>query len=270
MRTYVHHQLVRYNHPLPKRPQQTPYAPSPTVYGRKAQDMPEAGKTPLPDAKGKLRVQQVVGSFLYYARAVDLTILASLSKIASQQAAPTENKMIKVNHFLDYMASNPDALVQLYASDMVLNYHSDASYLTVTRGRSRTGGHFFLGSIPKDGCPIFLNGAILTNCTILKLVAASAAEAELGALFMNAMEVKIIRLTLHELGHPQPPTPIHVDNTTAVGIVNSTIKRQRSRAINKVFLAVVSGSATDSQLEIPSGGGKSRQLPDQATQWRAS
>ena len=72
---------------------------------------------------------------------------------------------------------------------MVLNYHSDASYLTAPRGQSRAGRYFFLGSIPKDGCPIFLNGAILTNCTILKVVEASAAEAELGALFLNAMEV---------------------------------------------------------------------------------
>ena len=93
-------------------------------------------------------------------------------------------------------------------------------------------GAFFLGSIPRDGSPIFLNGAILTQCTILKRVAASAAEAELGALFPNAMEAKILRLTLAELGHEQPPTPIHVNNTTAFGIVNSTIKRQRSRAMN--------------------------------------
>ena len=130
------------------------------------------------------------------------------------------------------MASNPDALVRFYASDMVLNCHSDASYMTATWGRSRSGGHFFLGSVPKDGCPSFLNGAILTNCTILNLVTASAAEAELGALVMNAMEVKILRLTLHELDHPQSPTPIYVDNTTAVGIMNSTIKRQRSQAMN--------------------------------------
>ena len=68
------------------------------------------------------------------------------------------------------------------------------------------------------------NGAILTQCAILKCVAASAAEVELGALFLNAMEARIIRLTLKEMGHPQPPTPIHVDNTTAVGIVNGTIK----------------------------------------------
>ena len=29
----------------------------------------------------------------------------------------------------------------------------------------------------------------------------------------------------------QPPTPIHVDNTTTVGIVNNTIKRQQSRSM---------------------------------------
>ena len=53
----------------------------------------------------------------------------------------------------------------------------------------------------------------------------------IGALFLNAQEAKIIRLPLLELGHPQPPTPVHVDNTTAVGIVNNTIKRQQSRAM---------------------------------------
>ena len=130
------------------------------------------------------------------------------------------------------MATNSDALVRFYASGMVFNCHSNASYLTATQGRSRAGRNFFLGSVPKDGCPIFLNSAILTNCTILKLVAASAAEAELGALFLNTLEVTILRLTLQELGHPQSPTPIHANNTTTVGIVNSTIKRQRSRAMN--------------------------------------
>ena len=122
------------------------------------------------------------------------------------------------------MASNSDALVRFYASDMVLNCHSDASYLTATRGQSIAGGYFFLGSIPRNGCPIFLNGSILNNCTISKSVVALEAKAELGALFLNAMDVKVLRLTLHELGHPQPPSPIHVDNTTSVGIMNSTIK----------------------------------------------
>ena len=62
-----------------------------------------------------------------------------------------------------------------------------------------------MGDLPQDGKPIKLNGAIYVLCTILKLVAASAAKAELGALFLNAQEAKIMRLTLTELGHPQPP-----------------------------------------------------------------
>jgi hypothetical protein len=53
---------------------------------------------------------------------------------------------------------------------------------------SYAGGYFFLESISHDGDPIKLNGAIHITCTILKLVAASAAEAELGALFLNAQE----------------------------------------------------------------------------------
>jgi hypothetical protein len=43
----------------------------------------------------------------------------------------------------------------------------------------------------------------------------SAAEAEIGAVFRNAKEGAVLRTTLEELGHPQPPTPMETDNTTA-------------------------------------------------------
>jgi hypothetical protein len=124
--------------------------------------------------------------------------------------------MERVNHFLDYMWTHPDAIIWYHASDMILNVHSDASYLSAPKACSRAGGYFFLGSIPQDGDQINLNGAILITCTILKLVAASAAEEELGALFLNAQEAKVLQLILTELGHPQPPMPIHIDNTITV------------------------------------------------------
>ena len=116
---------------------------------------------------------------------------------------------------------------------MILQAHSDASYLTAPKARSRAGGYFFLGSLPRDDHPIHLNGVIDIMCEVLKSVAASAAEAELGELFLTAQKLKIMQLTLTELGHPQPPTPIHVDNTTttAVDICNNTIKRKRSQAM---------------------------------------
>ena len=150
----------------------------------------------------------------------------ALSEISSQQSALTENTTKRVNQFLDYTWTHPDAIIRYRASDMILNVHSDASYLSAPKARSRAGGYFFLGSLPRDGDPIKLNGAIHVTCTILKLVAASAAEAELGALFLNAQEAKVFQLVLAKLRHPQPPTPIRINNTTTVGIVNNTIKCQ--------------------------------------------
>ncbi len=89
--------------------------------------------------------------------------------------------------------------------------------------------------------PMKLNGAIHVSCTILKLVAASAAEAKLGALFLNAQKAKVFRLILAKLGHPQPPTPIHIDNTTTVGIVNNTIICQQSRSMEMWYFWLLDG-----------------------------
>jgi len=206
-------QMTKYGHVVPLKPQHCPYSPNPIKYGKDNQAPSPLDDSPLLDAAGKKRgVQQIVSSFLYYAQAVDPTILMALSEISSQQSAPTENTMKRVNQFLDYMWTHPDAVIRYRASDMILNVHSDASYLSAPKARSRAGGYFFLGILPRDGDPVKLNGAIHVMCTILKLVAASAAVAELGALFLNAQEAKVIRLVLAELGHPQPSTPIHIDN----------------------------------------------------------
>jgi hypothetical protein len=121
---------------------------------------------------------------------------------------------------------------------MVLNIHSDASYLSEPKARSRLGGTYFLGSLPQNGKPIQLNGPVQVHASVCKFVVASAAEAELGALFYNIQEGKILRLALEELGHAQPPTPVHCDNNTAVGIANDTVKKQRSRAMEMRFFHV--------------------------------
>jgi hypothetical protein len=129
------------------------------------------------------------------------------------------------------MWTHPDAKICYRASNMILNVHSNASYLFAPCACSCTGGYFFLGSLTVNGDPIKLNGTIHITCIILNLVAASAAEAELGALFFNAQVAKVLQLTLLEIGHPQPPTPIHINNTTTIGIFNNTIKCHRSHAM---------------------------------------
>ena len=69
----------------------------------------------------------------------------------------------------------------------------------------------------------------------MKNAMASAAEAEVGVLHMNAQEAVGVRNALEEMGHPQPPTPIKTDNSAAQGIVNGAIKQKRSKAIDMRF-----------------------------------
>ena len=60
----------------------------------------------------------------------------------------------------------------------------------------------------------------------------SAAEAELGALYITAKEVASMRQMLIEMGWPQPPSPIQCDNSTAVGVVNNTIVPRKLKSMD--------------------------------------
>jgi hypothetical protein len=76
-------------------------------------------------------IQRIVGSILYYARAVDITVLMALSSIAIVQTKGTTSSMEKAKQLLDYLATHPDATIHYRASDMIMNVHSDASYLAI-------------------------------------------------------------------------------------------------------------------------------------------
>ncbi len=103
---------------------------------------------------------------------------------------------------------------------MVLAGHSNASYLSESKARSQAGGHFFMSN---NTAKPPNNGAILTISQIIKAVMSLAAEAEVGALYINCRETIPSCHTLKFMGHPQPPTPMQTDNTTALGIVNNNV-----------------------------------------------
>jgi hypothetical protein len=113
---------------------------------------------------------------------------------------------------------------------MKLQIHSDASYLSVSNARSRLCGLFFLGNNPPEHDK--LNGSILNVASVIKNVVASVAESEVGACFHNTQSGAPLRVTLTELGHSQPPTPLRADNSTAFGILNETVKQKRSKAMD--------------------------------------
>ena len=53
------------------------------------------------------------------------------------------------------------------------------------------------------------------------------AEAEMAELFYNAQEVVILHISLEKLGHEKPETPIGIDNSSAAGIINNTMRQYK-------------------------------------------
>jgi hypothetical protein len=76
------------------------------------------------------------------------------------------------------------------------------------------------------------NGTILTIATIIKAVMSSAAEAELGAIFINAKEAVHLRQIPKEMGHPQLWTPIQTNNMTAEGVINNKTQLKCTKAMD--------------------------------------
>jgi hypothetical protein len=97
MPAYVAKQLLRYEHPHPTKPQHYPYNQNPIKYGQDNQATDPINTSPKLNEANKKRIQQIVGNFLYCARAVNPTILMALSAIASQQALPIEDRPNRVN-----------------------------------------------------------------------------------------------------------------------------------------------------------------------------
>ncbi len=112
---------------------------------------------------------------------------------------------------------------------MILCAHANAGFLNKTNSHSWAGAHIYLSK--NDPFPRF-NCAILSVAQIIKFVMASAAEAELAALFVTAQEMILHRQTLINMGWPQPKSPIQRDNSTAAGVTNKTIVPSQAKMMD--------------------------------------
>ena len=233
---YIQKALSNFTHPAPKRPQHAPSQWTVPNCGQKVQFAEPEDETPPLSKASVTRLQQIIGTLLYCARAVDSTMLVALSTLASAQSCGTEATMDAATHLLNCAHTHPDAKVRFHKSDMVLCIHSDASYLSEPKARSRVGGYFYLSNKDKPADNPNPNGAIHIESRIMRNVMASASEAETGGLFHNGQEGAHIRQILHEIGRTQTaPTPIITDNSTADGFANDKTKIEQSKAMDMRF-----------------------------------
>ena len=226
---YIDKALERFGKPV--RGAASPAVHIPPQRGKGTQFAATDSSAPLAPADIK-RVQEIVGVFLYYARCIDSRMLTAVNDIASCQSDLRASVLDKVDRLLAYASTHSDAQLELRACDMILHIQSDGSYLSRARSRSVNGGVFYLGD--RDS-PTHSNGPIFAVSSIIPVVVASAAEAELASLFMNAQHGAQLRTVLEDLGYPQPPTVILCDNSCAVGIAQNSIQQKHSKAIDMRF-----------------------------------
>ena len=79
-------------------------------------------------------------------RATNNTILKALSHLVSAQAKGTKETQEATKKLLNYCATYPNPTIRFQGSQMALKVHSDASYLSSPKSRSRVWGNLFLGN----------------------------------------------------------------------------------------------------------------------------
>jgi hypothetical protein len=229
MPKYVPHMLAQFYPNLTIKGKHTPGVYVPPRMGKKSQEPTKEDASKPLGPQGVKRVQQIVGSGLYLARAIDATIVPAVGKVSSEQAQPTEQVLLDAERVLQYLSMYPNNQLVYKASDMILHIHSDASYLSRTKSRSVGGGYFYLGwhnQLDK------INGPLLATSFIIGVVCQAVMEAEYAACFTNGQTAVRLRTILEAMGYPQPATPLQCDNQCAVGIANDTLTSRKSKSID--------------------------------------
>jgi hypothetical protein len=147
---YIKAALHKYQHPAPVRPEHAPHTWNPPIYGAKTQFVSDPTPSPAISDKDVNKLQQLTGTFLYYARAVDPTLIMPINVLASEQSNATEVTADKVIKLLNYCSTHHETKIRYHASDMILHIHSDASYLSENEAKSRAGEFFYMGNTTKN------------------------------------------------------------------------------------------------------------------------
>ena len=106
MPSYVRKALNRFQHILRGGKEYSPHTCDPIQYGQRFQYADPLDAAKYLSEKETNLVKQVCGTFLYYATAIDNTILLALSDIYSEKSKATNNTPKQVAKLLNYLTSN--------------------------------------------------------------------------------------------------------------------------------------------------------------------
>ena len=108
---YTKEALKKFQRPVPPRPENSPYPAPNAKWGPDSQLTAPNDKYKQLGAAAVNRLQQFVGTLIYYARAVDPTMVKALGSLAAQQAEATDTTAKRMTQLLNYAASHANATI---------------------------------------------------------------------------------------------------------------------------------------------------------------
>ena len=122
---YIDKALAKYQQQNPTQPQHSQYKHIPTIFGVSTPPTPTDRSPPM-SPTGIKSIQDIVSILLYYAQAVDPTLAAALSSIATCQAKGTQAVQQACNQLFDYIATHLHESHEFIAFNMILAVNTDA------------------------------------------------------------------------------------------------------------------------------------------------
>jgi hypothetical protein len=126
---YIKAALQKLLNTVPAGQEHAPHTWNRPVYGAKTQYIEETYDGPPVSPSDVTHIQKLGGTLLYYSRAVDTPLVMPVNMLASEQTKSTVETADKIIKLLNYCKMHPEAKLHYSASDMILDIHSDASYL---------------------------------------------------------------------------------------------------------------------------------------------
>ena len=108
---YITKLLQHFLHPIPKKPENRPHYHVQPQYGTKVQLTDPRDKTPLLQPDDITKLQQIIGDLLYYARALDDTLMATLNEMASVEYQGTQETMQATKKPMEYFHTHSESKI---------------------------------------------------------------------------------------------------------------------------------------------------------------
>ena len=203
----------------------TPYPWNRPNHGARHQLTPQADISPHLSAAENKITEKFLGTLLLYTRAVDPSLCVVLVTITPTQTTGSKDTTKNLVQFLNHCSMYPDATILYTSSGMILYTSRDVSYLTESRAWIWSGCHFYLSDKPMAPSTLLPPSWRM----LLPLLPSPHVE-------NSSSTAKVLRTILEEMGHTQAPIPMETNNSTAQGMVTSSVRQCCSKAIDMRLL----------------------------------